>query len=285
MVAIKRGLGKGLAALLPSKSALASGKTIINISPYEIKPNPRQPRSTFKENTIRELAASIKEHGVVQPLVVRLIDSKYELVAGERRLRAAKVAELDKVPVVIKNISNEKSLEISIIENIQRENLNTMDEAEAYLLLMKEFELTQEEVANKVSKSRSAVANILRLIELPKEVKNSLRSGEITTGHARAILAAGDINKQLQLWKEIMKKDLNVRNAEGLATATKVKSKKAKVKSEGQKLNALMSDVREKLSSFFGTKVNVHGTEQKGKVEIIYYSEDDLERILEIIKK
>ncbi|MFC1517027.1 ParB/RepB/Spo0J family partition protein [Candidatus Margulisiibacteriota bacterium] len=285
MATIKRGLGKGLSALLPTKTALASGKTIINISPYEVKPNPRQPRHNFAEDSIRELAASIKEHGVVQPLVVRLIEGKYELVAGERRLRAAKIAELETVPVIVKNISNEKSLELAIIENIQREDLNPLDEAEAYLLLMKEFELTQEQVASKVGKSRSAIANALRIIELPKEIKESLRKGEITAGHAKAILMAGEANKRIQLWKEILKGGLNVRHAEGLATATKGTGSKMGTGKKKVKISPAMSDVRDKLSSYFGTKVNLHGTDQKGKVEIIYYSQDDLTRILEIIEK
>ncbi|MBU0579539.1 MAG: ParB/RepB/Spo0J family partition protein [Candidatus Margulisbacteria bacterium] len=283
MATIKRGLGKGLSALLPAKSTLASGKTVINISPYEVKPNPRQPRHTFEENSLRELAASIKEHGVVQPLVVRLIDNKYELVAGERRLRAAKIAELETIPVIVKNISNEKSLELAIIENIQRENLNALDEAEAYSLLMKEFGLTQERVSNQVGKSRSAVANSLRLLELPKEIKNSLRKEEITAGHARAILAVNDVNKQLQMWKEILKGGLNVRNAEEIAVVKKGGKKEPKEKNE--KLSPIMSEVRDKLSSFFGTKVNINGTEGKGKLEIIYYNKEDLERIIEVTQK
>lgn len=282
MPEVKRGLGKGLEALLPQRTTLVSGRTILNISTSEIVPNPRQPRHTFDQNSLQELADSIKEHGIAQPLLVRQVDNKYELIAGERRWRAAKLARLDSVPVIVKNISNEKSLEIAIIENVQREDLNAIDESESYSLLMKEFDLTQEEVAEKVGKSRSAIANSLRLNDLPKEIKDSIRKDEITAGHARAILGAGDERKQIQMWKDILENGLSVRNAEGIASSTRQKKSKT-ASAKASTGSPLINDVRDKFSSFFGTKVLVQGNEQKGRIEITYYSKDDLERIMDRI--
>jgi ParB family transcriptional regulator, chromosome partitioning protein len=281
MTAVKKGLGKGLGALLPQKSALSSGKSIIAVAPADIKTNPRQPRHTFLDETLQELAASIKEHGVAQPLLVRQVDNGYELIAGERRLRASKLAGLETVPVIIKNISNEKSLELAIIENVQREDLNAMDEAEAYLLLMKEFELTQEQVAQKVSKSRPAVANMLRMLDLPVEIKESLRSKEITSGHARAILSAEKKSEQIRIWRDIVSKGLTVREVEQAASGLKVTKKKSGG-AAGQDLSSGMKELQESLSSFFGTKVAVKGSDSKGKIEITYFSQDDMERFIEL---
>ena len=283
MPEIRRGLGKGLEALLPQKTTLVSGRSVLNIAINLIVPNPRQPRHTFNEDSLKELADSIKEHGIAQPLLVRQVEDKYELIAGERRWRAAKLARLEAVPVIVKNISNEKSLELAIIENIQREDLNPIDEAESYALLMKEFDLTQEEVAQKVAKSRPTIANALRLMDLPLEIKDSLRNCEITAGHARAILSAGDERKQVQMWKDIKAGGLSVRNAEGIAGAVKSKTVKKSVSAQ-DKTSPLQRDVREKFSKHFGTKVEVQGSDQKGKIEITYYSQDDLERLLEVIR-
>ncbi len=285
MTVVKRGLGKGLEALLPPKTALMSGKTILTVAIREIDPNPRQPRHAFDQSVLQELANSIKEHGIAQPLLVRQIEGRYQLIAGERRLRAAKLAGLDSVPVIIKNISNEKSLELAIIENVQREDLNPLDEAESYALLMKEFDLTQEAVAQKVGKSRPAIANSLRLNELPREIKESLRKEEISAGHARAILAAGDERQQLQCWKDILSGNLSVRNAEGVASASKEKKKPQQLRAGQIRLSPLLAELTETLARFFGTKINIHGNEQKGKIEISYYSSDDLERVLELVQK
>ena len=289
MSATKRGLGKGLSALITTstklgaeKESLVSAKSIVSVPTGDIVPNPRQPRHRFKEESLKELAESIKEHGIAQPLLVRKAAQGYELVAGERRLRAAVKAGLAAVPVIIKAISDEESLELAIIENVQREDLNSIDEAESYLLLMREFDLKQEEVAHKVGKARSSIANALRLLDLPAEIKESIRDEEISAGHARAILAAGDLNAQLSLWRKIKKDALNVRDAESLAVT--VSTKKGKKKSDKKKIEAL-SNIEQELSSRFSTKVNLSGTEHKGSIEIKYFSRDDLERIYELLSK
>jgi len=296
MSANKRGLGRGLDALLSSTGNSAnneasiitsavnkvspvmfSGKTIVSVSVGEIHPNPRQPRKTFVDETLAELAESVKIYGVIQPLIVRKKDDRYELVAGERRLRAAKIAGIEKVPVVIREMSDKVSLEQSIIENVQREDLNALEEAESYALLMKEFNLTQEEVSVRVGKARSSIANTLRLNELPREVKDSLLRNEITAGHARAILAAGNVLEQLRLWTKIVKDGMNVREAE------KVVSKRPKKATAENTKNSSLSHIEQEFSSKLMTKVELSGTEQKGVISIKYASRDDLERIYALI--
>ncbi|MDR1114101.1 MAG: ParB/RepB/Spo0J family partition protein [Candidatus Margulisbacteria bacterium] len=300
-MAINRGLGKGLGALLQSTGGSAQkeaenvaaslsktdgklqplfGRSILHISVTEIVPNPRQPRKNFALDALAELAASIKVHGVIEPLIVRKKENKYELVAGERRWRASQQAGLDKVPVVVKGLSDEVSLEQSIIENVQREGLNALEEAESYALLMKEFSLTQEQVAEKVGKARSSVANTLRLNELPREVKESLCRNEITAGHARAILAAGNVIEQLRVWKKVIQNNLNVRDAENL-TARKNKTKQVK-KNETEKSDEL-TNIEQKLTAKFATKVELSGDEQNGLISIRYFSHDELDRIYTLL--
>jgi ParB family chromosome partitioning protein len=262
--------------------AMFSGKTIISLNLTDIIPNPRQPRHVFTESALKELAASIKEHGVAQPLLVRKKGHQYELIAGERRLRASKLAGLTKVPVVIKDMTDEESLEIAIIENIQREDLNAMDEAESYLLLMNEFKLTQEQVAQKVGKARPSIANALRMIDLPQHIKESLRSGEITAGHARAILAAGDMVAQVELWKKILAENLNVRDAEKVAATT---SKKKAAPAVHVPKPVSITTLEQELTQKFSTKVEVSGTEEKGTIQIKYFSRDDLDRIYALIAR
>lgn len=295
----KRGLGKGLDALLSSTTtgvkkdttgiampttniAMFSGKTIVSLNVEDIVPNPRQPRHIFTESALKELSASIKEHGVAQPLLVRKKGDKYELIAGERRLRASKLAGLAKVPAVIKEMSDEESLEIAIIENVQREDLNAMDEAESYELLMQEFKLTQEQVAQKVGKARSSIANTLRLVELPKDIKESLRTGEITAGHARAILATGDTTAQLELWKKIINENMNVREAEKVSATVK---KPAAPPKEKPAKPFTITTLEQELTQKFSTKVEVAGNEEKGTIQIKYFSRDDLDRIYALIAR
>jgi len=292
-MSIKRGLGKGLESLLSSttmstaqkevtsaieyKTPLMSARTIVSIPVTEIVPNPYQPRHIFNEASLNELAQSIKDHGVAQPILVRKRNDHYELIAGERRLRAAKIAGLHTIPAIIKEMSDEESLEIAIIENIQREDLNVVDEAESYQLLMSKFNLTQEEAARKVGKARSSVANTLRLLDLPAEIKQSLRLGEITAGHARAILAAGDEAKQVELWKKVKTGELNVRAAE------KLSSSKTGTTNNAAPKPVQLRDAEQALSSKLSTKVVLSGSELKGKIEINYFSKDDLERIYSLL--
>ncbi|MBU0502136.1 MAG: ParB/RepB/Spo0J family partition protein [Candidatus Margulisbacteria bacterium] len=282
MAVIKnRGLGRGLGALIPQRSVLMGGRTIVNIDINAVIPNPRQPRHTFTEESLKELAASIEEQGIIEPILTRMRDGQYELVAGERRLRAAKLAGLTNVPAIVKEFSDEQSLELALIENLQREDLNPMDEAEGYAQLVKEFSLTQEAVAKKVGKSRATVANLLRILALPETIKNSLRSQEISYGHARAILSAEDAGRQLEIWHQIIENKLNVRDVEAIsAPAKKVKKGgRKRAFTQNTELNALV----EKLTTHLGTKVKIFGTPERGKIEINYFSEEDLNRVLEIL--
>jgi len=284
MTTSKRGLGKGLGALIPQGSVFMGGRTIVNVDINKVVPNPRQPRTVFSKESLHELASSIKEQGIIEPILTRMRDGKYELVAGERRLRAAKLAGLAIIPSIVKDFSDEQSLELSLIENLQREDLNPMDEAEGYARLIAEFQLTQEEVAKKVGKERPTVTNMLRILSLPEKIKLSLRKEEISVGHARALLAIEETERQLDIWKQIIKNNLNVRDVEALAGG---KEEKAKVKKGGRKRaytqNAELNALVEKLTTHFGTKVKIFGTPERGRIEIEYYSREDFDRLLEMI--
>ncbi len=281
----KRGLGKGLGALIPQGKVFMGGRSIINVEITKIVPNPRQPRTTFDNEQIKELAASIREHGIIEPILTRMREGKYELIAGERRLRAARIAGLSIVPSIVKDFNDEQSLEISLIENLQREDLNPLDEAEGYACLIKEFKMTQEQVAKRVGKNRSTVTNMLRILTLPDKIKESLRKEQISVGHARALLAVDNSVRQLELWRQIISNKLNVRDVEVLSggkSEARPKSRKASHKrplTQNVELNALV----EKLTTYLGTKVKIYGSPVRGKIEIQYYSKEDLERILEII--
>ncbi|HTY12675.1 MAG TPA: ParB/RepB/Spo0J family partition protein [Candidatus Omnitrophota bacterium] len=280
----KKGLGKGLNALIPQGSVFTGGRTIVNVEISKVVPNPRQPRTVFKDESLSELAESIKSKGIAQPILVRMRKGGYELVAGERRLRAAKLAGLSTVPAIIKDFSDEDSVELSIIENVQREDLNPMDEAEAYDRLMTEFKLTQQDVAKKVGKNRSTVANALRFLELPTEIKKSLRKGEITAGHARALLAITDKEKMLLMFRDVVKNKLSVRDIEVVVYgAPKSEEGKKKSKRKSETKNPELQPFIEKLANHFGTKISIKGTVGRGRIEIEYYSQEDLERLLELM--
>ncbi|MBN2058091.1 MAG: ParB/RepB/Spo0J family partition protein [Candidatus Saganbacteria bacterium] len=280
----KKGLGKGLGALIPQGSVFMGGRTIVNLDINKVVPNPRQPRSDFAKEALQDLASSIKEQGIIEPILTRMRSGKYELVAGERRWRAAKLAGLAIIPSIVKDFTDEQSLELALIENLQREDLNPMDEAEGYSRLSSEFKMTQEQIAKKVGKNRSTVTNTMRLLTLPDKIKASLRKQEITMGHARAILAESDSNKQLEIWKKILESSLNVRDVETLVTGKTEKPKKGGRKRAATK-NAELAALVEKLTTHFGTKVRIFGTPVRGRIEINYYSKEDLERILEMLLK
>jgi len=279
----RRGLGKGLQAIFPSGKIFTGGRTIINIDINKIVPNPRQPRTIFNQENLQDLSDSIKAQGIAQPILVRMRKGRYELVAGERRLRAAKLAGLTTVPCIIKDFNDEESLELALIENLQRENLNPIDEAEGYHRLALEFKLTQEEIAKKVGKNRSTVANMLRILTLPAEIKKSLKADQITVGHARTLLGLEDKKSQLELWKHLLEKNLTVRDVETLVSG----NKKPKAKASGRKRkftqNTELNDVVDKLTSLLGTKVKIFGSSARGRIEVEYYSKEDLERIIELI--
>jgi ParB family transcriptional regulator, chromosome partitioning protein len=298
----KGGLGKGLDVLFGSnpgniepevKTNITElnpkdDESILFISVDSIKANPYQPRKEFDIKELNELAESIRQKGVIQALTLRKADDgSYELISGERRLRAARIAGLEKVPAYLIDVSTKEDLlEIALIENIQRQDLNALEVAEAYQRLMKECRLTQEQVALKVAKSRSAVTNTLRLLNLPEEIKESIRKGDITEGHARAILAADSEIDQLLLWKKITGENLSVRKSEELSKKLKKAPREKKFYEITDQNKSAIKFLEDKFMEHFGTKVKLHPTSPtKGSIIIEYYTAEDLERIIELCKK
>jgi ParB family chromosome partitioning protein len=305
-MAVKRnGLGKGLDSLIPDKTsksvksaekksvavkekntekeALKADKTgEIYLKINEVEPNRDQPRKEFDEDALLELADSIKQFGVLQPLLVQKKDGYYEIIAGERRWRAAKLAGIKEVPVLIKEYTSQEIVEISLIENIQRENLNPIEEAMAFKRLLEEFNLKQDEVAERVSKSRTAVTNSMRLLKLSSRVQQMVIDDMISTGHARALLAIDDEEQQYIIASKIFDEKLSVRETEKLVKS--LKTPKKEKKTEKQEHMFVYDDIIEKMKNIMGTKVNIHTKANgKGKIEIEYYSEDELERIYDMI--
>lgn len=280
-----RGLGKGLGALLPNMDDDNSNGPQMELEINLITANPYQPRREFSNEKLTELADSIRIHGIIQPLLVREFDGKYQLIAGERRLRAAKLAGLTEVPVVIKEMSEQSMMEVAIVENIQRENLNPIEEAEAFRRLMNEFYLTQDDIAKKVGKSRPAIANTLRLLNLPKEVQSDLGSGTLTMGHARALLGLRTPEEQKHIWAQIQMQQLSVRETEELIR--KLNEPPAVSRETKTKINNISDKdpniqlVEEELQQMLGTKVTIREKGKGGKIEIDYYSTEEFERICE----
>ena len=278
----KKGLGKGLGALISSANEETGSDGVIELKINEIEPNVGQPRKKFDDQKLMQLSDSIKEHGIVQPIIVRREDNIYKIVAGERRWRAARLAGLVSVPVIIKDVSNKQVMEMALIENIQREDLNPIEEAEAYERLLNEYSMTQEELSKSIGKNRSTIANIVRLLALCEKVKESLIDGEISSGHARALLSIEEKEIQEKVCKEIIEKSLNVREAENLVKRIQANNKEIKrVKNDDENIIKIEDD----LKKIFGTKVKLFNKNKKGKIMIEYYSNDELERLLEIFKK
>lgn len=281
----QRGLGRGLNALLSDELVNAANdkEEIIKIVDInEIEPNFGQPRKNFDEEELKELSSSILEHGILQPLIVREKNNKYEIVAGERRYRAARMAKVTEVPVIVKSFTEQQTLEIALVENVQRSDLNAMELACAYSLLMERFDLTQEQVADKVGKSRASVANIMRLLNLTPYVQEKLRADEITFGHARALLSLKDIKVQKQVADLIIEKSLSVRETEKYIQV--LLSDKKETKAEDKvKNNPFYRELQETLQKVLGTKVVISKGAKKGKIEIEYYSDEELARIIELI--
>jgi len=285
MATKKMGLGKGLGALLPEIDQ-GEVKTLFSCGIEEIIPNRSQPRKSFDESRLQELAESIKEKGILEPLIVRKVEQGYELIVGERRWRAAQKAGLTEVPVLVKEIQSREALELSLIENLQREDLNPIEEAEAFKRLTEEFNTSQEELATRIGKDRSTITNALRLLRLPFEVRSQLLQNRITAGHARAILSLETKEKQKELCSLIIKKGLSVREAETIAKRWSEKPKKAVTKDrrKGQ-LESQLNSLQDSLRKHLGTKVQITAKGKRGKIEIEYYSYEDLERIVETILK
>lgn len=302
-MAAKKGLGKGLDSLIPAKADAAPKKEKVEVvvkadSEHDadavmmditkVEPNREQPRKTFDEDALIELSESIKQFGIIQPLVVQDREIYYEIIAGERRWRAAKMAGLKEVPVIIKHYTEQEIMEISLIENIQRENLNPIEEALAYKRLLTEFNLKQDVLAERVSKSRTAVTNSMRLLKLNEKVQTMVIDKMLTTGHARALLGIEDQDKQYQAAQQIFDQKLSVRDAEKLVKNIQ-NEKKNPVEPTGKKLDpqleAIYGDLEEQMKKILGTKVAINAKdEKKGKLEIEYYSQDELDRIVDLIR-
>jgi ParB family chromosome partitioning protein len=278
----KQALGKGLGALIPDLSSLDDRERkslgIHEIDVDKIVPNEYQPRKTFETESLKELSSSIKEHGLIQPVIVHKIGTNYGLVAGERRWRAARLAGLKTIPALVKEVTKRELIEQALIENIQREDLNPIEAAEAYKRLQDEFKLTQEDLARRVGKERSTITNYLRILGLPKELKQGLANGALSMGHAKALLSLERVRDQIQTAAAIVKKGLSVREAEALANRFKNPAKEKKTK-QNHELKAL----EEKLKKALGTKVSITAKSKGGRIVIEYYSTEDLDRILEKI--
>ena len=280
-----KNLGRGIEALISSNVKEKSKKTIdpgvsyVKVS--EIKPNPNQPRRNFDSKALDELSNSINEKGVITPITIRQLDKGYEIIAGERRWRAAKKAKLKSIPAYILNIDSEaEMMEVALIENIQRENLNAIEEAEGYAVLNSKYDLSHDDIAKTIGKKRTTISNALRLLKLPAEIRRSIRDGKISAGHGRAILQKRTINSMRRLWDKIIKESLSVRKAEELVRPKRKKKKeKSLVVSE-----APIREIENELVEIFGTKVKLKPAQIGGSIEIIYFSDDDLERIIDLLQ-
>lgn len=286
----KNVLGRGLEALISSKKTdvmeeekpriqqeIGEGAHLLKID--EIIPGSNQPRMEFNKEKMAELVMSIKGKGIVEPIVVRKKDNKYEIIAGERRWRAAREAGFDTVPVILRNVSDKDALEMSLVENIQREDLNPLEEAKAYQYLMEQYNITHEEIARALGKDRSTVSNIIRLLKLPAEIQKEIKSGDLSMGHARALLGIENESIQKLVARKIVRRGLSVREAERLVK----KASGAGVKEPAKQRDPYLIKIAEELQHIFGTKVTLSGKSDKGKIEIIYYSKDDLTRIIDTL--
>ena len=292
----KSGLGSGLNELIPQKNKNTSDNTDenntektgdIKVDINKVEPNKDQPRQYFDEDKLLELSESIRQYGVIQPILVQKRDNYFEIVAGERRWRAAKMAGLKEVPVIIKEFTEQEIVEISIIENVQREDLNAMEEAMGYQRLLEQFNLKQDEVAEKVSKSRTAITNSLRLLKLDKRVQQMVKDDLLSAGHARAILGISDQDLQYEFAQKVFDKKMSVRDVEKeVKKLQKEKKKPAKEKETLDKQIAIIyQNLEENLKGILGTKINIQAKDSdKGKIEIEYYSKDELDRIVELLR-
>ena len=279
-------LGKGLEALIRPRSdeKIPESHGVDRISIRSIKPNPHQPRQKFDETSLDELTASIKEKGILTPITVQKVGNQFILIAGERRLRASKKAGLKKIPVYIIDVADDaEMIEMALIENIQRENLNPIEEAEAYIYLNNRFKFSQEKIAKSVGKKRVTISNSLRLLTLPREIKESIRNGRLSAGHGRAILMMKTHNSMIGLWKKIIKGKMSVRAAEDWAkekTSKKLELRKKVIR----KVSPQIKRLEDELISILGTKVRIIYKKGSGSIEVSYFSDDDLERITEMIR-
>lgn len=278
-------LGRGLDALIPSLSVSEDDK-VIEIQLTQLRPNPYQPRKTFDDDSIKELAESIKQHGVIQPIIVRTVLKGYEIIAGERRFRASQLCGNTTIPAVVRAFSDQQVMEIALIENLQREDLNAIETAMAYQGLMDKFKLTQEELSMKVGKSRSHIANFLRLLALPSEIKDNVSRGTISMGHARALVGIKDAAVQMDMANRTVSLGWSVRDLEEAIQKLEVKetAEAAKAKAKSKKRDPYIESLEESLRDRFKTTVKIKQQKDKGKIELQYYNKQDLERLLELLQ-
>ena len=277
----KRVLGRGLGALIPEKTnaTTESMQGVSKVQIDKIRVNKFQPRQDFDKTTLEDLASSIKEKGIIQPIIVRECEEGYELIAGERRFRAVKMLGIREIPAIVKNVSDVDSLELSIIENVQREGLNPIDQAKAYQRLLDEFGMTQEDIADTIGKDRSTITNILRLLKLPEKIRGYVSRGTISMGHARALLALHNNAEQLRLCTKIIQQDLSVRDTEKHA-----KKASSLPKQDNKAKDPNLTSIEEELRDRFGTKVKISKGKRGGKIEIEFYSDNDLDRVINLLK-
>ena len=285
-MALERGLGRGLGALLGDAALQSQEGGSLSLPISQVEPGLKQPRKRFDEESLQDLADSIRTHGVIQPLTVRrLASGYYQIIAGERRWRAAKIAGLTEIPAVIIEADDRKVMELGLIENLQREDLNPVEEANGYKVLMDEYGLTQEEVAQRVGKSRPAVANALRLLALPDPVHQLLEEGKLSAGHARAILAAPTGELQKKLAQKVIAEDLSVRQTEALAKRLAAGEKEPSSPPPGPDLSIYLRAAEKSLAARFGRKVNIISGKKKGKIELEYYNPEDLNTLLDLLEQ
>jgi len=278
---MEKRLGKGLGALITEKETnSATMSKVNNIKLSLIKPNKLQPRKAFDEDKLRELKDSIKEKGIIQPIIVRTMEEGYELIAGERRFRAAKELGHEEIPVIIKEVNDADSLELALIENIQREELNPVEEAKAYMHLMERFKFSQDEISKAVGKDKSTVSNTMRLLSLPELIQDYVEKGLMTMGHAKAVLSLPTERGRIRFSKRIMRKSLSVRQAEEL-----IKQRLQKTIPKRRDKDEHLTRLEEEMQHYLGTHVNIVHGKKRGRIEISYYSNEDLDRILDLIKK
>jgi len=270
-----------LATPVPSTE---KGETIRQVSRVNIVPSPLQPRKTFRPEELAEMVDSIKERGIIQPLIVRLVNGKYELIAGERRWRAAAEAGLEKLPVIVREASNRDVLELALIENLQRADLSPIEEAEAYARLMKEFTLTQEQVAQQVGKGRAVVANAVRILTLPEQIRAWVGSGDLSVGHAKVLLGLDNAGEQMLAAERVRKENLTVRATERLVESMRAGTKPGRKRKAAAANEAIFADLEKRLQQHVGTRVRIVGKAGAGKIEIQYFSPEDLERILQLLR-
>ena len=277
----KRGLGRGLGALLSSTPT--EEDVLVEVALDQIEPNPNQPRKTFESNGLDELAASIRTSGVIQPIIVRQTPTGYQLIAGERRWRAARQAGLDRIPAIVREATDAESLELALVENLLREDLNPVEEAEAYRHLLAQFEWTQEQLAKRIGRDRTSIANALRLLRLPEAIQADLRSGRLTMGHARALLALDTVEAQLDLRDQILAHDWSVRATEDSIRAAEPAPSAPRTPRRRRGHSVELQALEQSLQRALMTRVQISGNERRGKIEVTYANSEELERIAELL--